>query len=187
MALTNAPGVFQALVNDIFRGFLNNFVFVYVDNNLIFCPDKQFCIQHVCQVLQRLLQHQLYVKAEKCEFHVDSVSFLGFKVSQGKVVMDQGKVRVVAEWPTPTSRKEVQRFLGFANFYSKFIRNFSSIAALLHALTSSKTLFQWNTHAEAAYTSFKKSFLFTPVLTLPDNECQFIADASDISIGAVIS
>ena len=187
--LTNAPGVFQALVNDVLRDFLNDFVFVYLDDILIFSPDEQAHIQHVTQVLQRLLQHQLYVKAEKCEFHVHSVSFLGFRVSQGKVAMDQEKVRAVADWQVPTSRKEVQRFLGFANFYRKFIRNFSSIAAPSHVLTSPKTLFQWNTRADAAYSTLKRSFSSAPILTLPDHERQFIVevDASDVGIGAVLS
>ena len=174
-------------MNDILRDFLNDFVFVYLHDILIFSLDEQAHIQHVTQVLQRLLQHQLYVKAEKCDFHVDSVSFLGFRVSQGRVAIDQERVRAVADWPVPTSRKEVQRFLGFANFNRKFIR--SSIAAPLHALTSPKTLFQWNTHADAACITLKRSFSSAPILTLSDHERQFIAevDASDVGIGAVLS
>ena len=75
--LTNAPVVFQALVNDVLRDMLNIFIFVYPDDILIFSPDLQTHIQQVRQVLQRLMDHQLYVKAEKCEFHVPKVSFLG--------------------------------------------------------------------------------------------------------------
>ena len=80
--LTNAPAVFQALVNDVLRDMLNHYAFVYLDDILIFSPDEATHIQHVRSVLWRLLDHKLFVKAEKCEFHVTSVSFLGFIISR---------------------------------------------------------------------------------------------------------
>lgn len=149
--LTNAPTVLQALANDVLRDMLNRFVFVYLDDILVFSPDKKTHIQHVLQILKRLLDHQLFVKAEKCEFHVSTVPFLGFIVSSDNIQMDPAKVSAVAKWPTPTSRKQVQRFLGFANFYRWFIRNFSSVAAPLHALTSPNIRFWWLTQADAAF------------------------------------
>lgn len=76
--LTTAPAVFQALVSDVLRDMLNQFVFVYVDDILIFSPDLETHKKHVQQVLQRFLQHQLYVKAEKCDFHSSTVALLGF-------------------------------------------------------------------------------------------------------------
>lgn len=82
-----------------------------------FSPDQEIHIQHIRQVLQHLLENQLFVKAAKCEFHVSTVSFLGFIISEKKLQLDLVKVSAVAEWPTPTSRKLVQHFLGFANFY----------------------------------------------------------------------
>lgn len=187
--LTNAPAVFQALVNDVLRDMLNIFMFVYLDDILIFSPDEQSHILHVHQVLQRLLDHQLFVKAEKCEFHVPTVSFLGFIVSEGNIQMDPAKVKAVSEWPTPGSRKEVQRFLGFANFYRRFIRNFSSIAAPLHALTSPANRFQWNPQADQAFMTLKERFTSAPILVLPDPHQQFVVevDASDVGIGAILS
>lgn len=110
-------------------------MFVYLDDILIFSPDEESHVQHVRQVLQGLLENQLFVKAEKCEFHKTSVSFLGFIIAPDQVKMDPSKVSAVANWPTPTNRKKVQQFLGFANFYRRFIRHFSSIAAPLHSLT----------------------------------------------------
>ena len=142
--LTNAPAVFQALVNDVLREMLGRYVFVYLDDILIFSPDETTHVKHVRQVLQRLLANQLFVKAEKCEFPVPSVSFLGFIVSKDNVEMDPTKVRAVSEWATPSNRKQLQRFLGFANFYRRFIRNYSSVAAPLHSLTSPNTRFQWS-------------------------------------------
>ena len=187
--LTNAPAVFQALVNDVLRDMVNRFVFVYLDDILIFSPSKQVHTQHVRQVLQRLLENQLYVKAEKCVFHTKSVSFLGHIVSTEGIKADPAKVRAVAEWPIPNSRKALQRFLGFANFYRRFIRNFSSVAAPLTALTSPKVPFIWNSRAQEAFDVIKSRFITAPVLSLPDPERQFIVevDASEVGVGAVLS
>ncbi len=86
---------------------LDVFVFVYLDDILIFSPNEETHVQHERKVLKRLLDNQLFVKAEKCEFHVTAVSFLGFVVSEGAVKMDPEKVKLVADWPTPSSRREV--------------------------------------------------------------------------------
>ena len=88
--LTNAPSVFQALVNDVLREMLERFVFVYLDNILIFSNSISEHIRHVRQVLQALLDARLFIKVEKCVFHSTSVSFLGFIISQGRVRMDPG-------------------------------------------------------------------------------------------------
>ena len=102
--LTNAPAVFQAMINDVLREFLDKFVYVYLDDILIYSTDLVSHRNHVNQVLQRLLDNHLYVKAEKSEFHVDTISFLGFIVAPGKVEMDPVKVSAVADWPTPERR-----------------------------------------------------------------------------------
>ncbi|KAI3364204.1 hypothetical protein L3Q82_010812 [Scortum barcoo] len=156
--LTNAPAVFQALVNDVLRDMLNKFVLVYLDDILIFSRNKEEHVHHVQAVLQRLLENSLFVKAEKCEFHASSVSFLGFIVGRGSLQMDPAKVSAVASWPTPSSRKQLQRFLGFANFYRRFIRVYSTVAAPLTALTSSKVTFQWSVAANEAFDALKTRF-----------------------------
>ena len=187
--LTNAPAVFQALVNDVMRDMLNKFVFIYLDDILIFSKSEEEHVQHVRRVLQRLLENQLFVKAEKCEFHQRTVSFLGFIVAPGSIQMDPGKVSGVLDWPVPTDRKQLQRFLGFANFYRRFIRNYSSVAAPLHVLTSPGTRFSWSLQAEEAFRSLKQRFSSAPILTLPDPKLQFIVevDASGVGAGAVLS
>lgn len=98
--------VFQVLVNDVLRSFLNQFVFVYLDDILVFYPDLVMHQQHFRQVLQALLNNHLYVKAEKCNLHASSVSFLGYVVGEGTITMDQEKVWVVQEWLTLESRKQ---------------------------------------------------------------------------------
>lgn len=94
------------------------------------------------QVLQRLLENQLFVKGKKCEFHVTSVAFLGYIIERGNLRTDLEKMQAVVEWPVPPNRRQLQRFLGFANFYRRFIRDFSRIALLLTKLTSPKVPFQ---------------------------------------------
>ena len=187
--LTNAPAVFQAMINDVLRDFLDRFVYVYIDDILIYSPDLDTHRNHVNQVLERLLANHLYVKAEKSLFHADTVSFLDFIVAPGSVQMDPAKVSAVSEWPTPDSRKKVQQFLGFANFYRRFFRGFSAIAAPLHALTSPQGQFRWCPEAEKAFSPLKRRFTSAPILTLPDPKRQFVVevDASNEGIGAVLS
>ncbi|KAK3509828.1 hypothetical protein QTP70_012502 [Hemibagrus guttatus] len=162
--LTNAPAVFQALINDILRDMLDQFVFVYLDDILIFSSSLQEHVIHVSKVLRRLLDNHLYVKPEKFQ--------------------------AVVDWPSPSSVKEVQRFLGFANFYRKFIRNFSSVAAPLSALTKGNTAgFHWGPEAELAFNKLKCRFTSAPILILPNPEIPFTVevDASDVGVGAVLS
>ncbi|XP_061912329.1 dehydrogenase/reductase (SDR family) member 7Cb isoform X2 [Entelurus aequoreus] len=187
--LTNAPAVFQTLVNDILRDMLDQFVVVYLDDILIFSRNPQEHQQHVRLVLQRLLENRLFVKAEKCCFHASSVDFLGFIVERGHVRADRGKVKAVVAWPQPASRTELRRFLGFAGFYRRFIRNFSRIAAPLNALTSSKVNFLWLPEADRAFSGLKTSFVSAPVLIHPDWDCPFLVEvgASDSGIGAILS
>lgn len=140
-------------------------------------------------MLQRLLEHQLFVKAEKCEFHTPSVTFLGFVIQQGQLAPDSAKVHAVAEWPTPTFRKQLQHFLGFANFYRSFIRNYSKVAAPFTCLTSTFKPFQWPEEVKETFAKLKTMFTYSPILSHPDPSCQFIVevDASDTEVCAVLS
>ncbi len=131
--LSNSPSVFQAFINDVFRDMLNQWVIVYIDI-LIYSETYEEHVRHIRAVLKRLLQHQLYAKAEKCEFHQETISFLGYVISSGGVTMDEQKVRAVVNWPQPTTLKELQCYLGFVNFYRRFIRNFSTIAASMTSM-----------------------------------------------------
>uniref|UniRef100_A0A8C6VZ26 Gypsy retrotransposon integrase-like protein 1 n=1 Tax=Nothobranchius furzeri TaxID=105023 RepID=A0A8C6VZ26_NOTFU len=187
--LTNAPAVFQSLVNSVLGDYINKFVTVYLDDILIFSRSLTEHRQHVRAVLQRLLENRLYVKAEKCEFHVSSVKFLGFVLESGRLKTDPDKIEAVRTWPTPETRKQLQRFLGFANFYRRFIKNYSQIASPLTQLTSVKVPFLWSPEADQAFNNLKTSFTQAPILTRPDTSLQFTleVDASDTGVGAVLS
>ena len=187
--LTNAPAVFQALMNDILRDMLDIFVVLYLDDILIFSRSAEEHVQHVRQVIQRLLENRLFIKAEKCTFHAPSVEFLGFIIEGGQTRPDPRKVKTVVEWPQPANRKQLQSFLGFANFYRCFIRDYSKVAAPLTALTSSLRPFAWTPAASAAFDTLKRRFTSAPILLHPDPSKPFVVevDASDTGIGAVLS
>lgn len=189
-ALTNVPAVFQALINDILRDMLYQFVFVYLDDILIFLGSLQEHTKQVQKVFRHLLDNHLYIKPEKCVFHVSEVQFLGFIITSSNIQMEPRKVHAVTNWPTPTNVKEVQRFWGIANFYRKFVQNFSAVAAPLSALTKGKNPeFLWSPEAEEAFKELKRRFTSAPVLTLPDAERPFVVevDASDVGVGAILS
>uniref|UniRef100_A0A8C1EY99 Gypsy retrotransposon integrase-like protein 1 n=1 Tax=Cyprinus carpio carpio TaxID=630221 RepID=A0A8C1EY99_CYPCA len=187
--LSNSPAVFQAIVNDVLRDMIDQFIYVYLDDILIFSSSLQEHVQHVQRVLQRLLENGLFVKAEKCEFHPQSDPFLGYIVSTEGIRMDPEKVKAVVEWPSPDSRKAIQRFLGYANFYRRFICNFSQLAAPLTALTSTKTTFRWSDTVEVVFAKLKSCFVSAPILITPDPSRQFVVevDASEVGVGAVLS
>uniref|UniRef100_A0A4W5QRZ7 ribonuclease H n=1 Tax=Hucho hucho TaxID=62062 RepID=A0A4W5QRZ7_9TELE len=166
--LNNAPAVFKALVNDVLHDMLNQFVFVYIDDILVFFRSSQEHVLHVWQVLQRLLENQLFVKAEKCEFHRSTIPFLGYIISAGSVTMDTEKVKAVVDWPQPTSRVQLQCILGFVNFYHSFIRGYSTLASSLSALTSTKVPFTWSTAVDRVFQDLKHRVTTAPILVHPD-------------------
>lgn len=124
--LVSSLSVFQAFIIDIFRNMLNKFVTVYIDEILIYSHIFKEHIHQVRAVLKTLIHHQLYAKAEKCEFHKMSAAFLDYIISPEEIAMDEQKVTAVLNWSQPTTLKELQRFLGFSNLYRRFIRNFSA-------------------------------------------------------------
>ncbi|KAK3561116.1 hypothetical protein QTP86_028309, partial [Hemibagrus guttatus] len=147
-------------------------------------------VRQVREVLARLQRHHVFVKLEKCEFHRTTVTFLGYVISPRGVEMDTNKVRAVSEWPASSTIKELQWFLGFANFYRRFIRNYSSVAAPLTSLLRGKPKkLNWTDQARAAFQRLKDCFTTAPILCHPDPDRPFVVevDASSSGLGAVLS
>ncbi len=116
--MTNAPGAFQSLMNEIFRDLImNNQLVVYLDDILIFSKTLDEHRKFVREVLRRLRLHDLYLKPEKCKFEKLETEFLGLIISEGNIGMDPIKLSGVMDWPTPKKLKDIQGFMGFANFY----------------------------------------------------------------------
>lgn len=186
--LTNAPAIFQHLMNDVFREYLDKFVICYLDDILIYSKNVEEHETHVKLVLQKLRDAGLYAKLEKCVFHQPKVEFLGYIISDKGLLMDQKKVQAVTDWTVPKTVRDVQCFLGFANFYRIFIKNYSQIAAPLTRLTSKDKL-EWNIQARQAFEELKLAFTTAPILVHPDFTKAFYleTDASDFALGAVLS
>ena len=115
--LTNGPAAFQCFMNDIFRDLLDQCIVVYLDYILIYSDDPKQHTKHIWEVLQRLRKHSLYAQARKCKWHHNSVEFLGYIMSVEGLTMADNKIRAILDWPEPQKVKDVQSFLGFANFY----------------------------------------------------------------------
>ena len=142
--LTNSPATFQTMMDDIFEELISEGVIVmYLDDILIFTEtleEHRSVTRHVLELMER---HKLYLKPEKCEFEKTTVEYLGVIISHNSVAMDPVKIAGVQEWPAPTNKKEVQSFLGFTNFYRRFIKDFSEHTWPLFDLTRNDTKWHW--------------------------------------------
>ena len=187
--LTNAPASFQAYVNDCLRDFLDIFCVVYLDDVLIFSDTLEEHVVHVKKVLSRLRKYGLICKLSKCEFHVTSVSFLGFIISPDGISMEPDRVTAITEWPVPKSVQDVQIFLGFANFYRRFIEGYSRITSPISALLRKNQQFRWSSKAQEVFEELKHHFTSAPVLRHFDLDLpiRLHTDASGFAISGIIS
>ena len=187
--LTNAPATFQHMMNDIFKDLIGVYVIIYLDDLLIFSEDESEHEEHVKEVLRRLRENDLFCKPEKCKFRQREVEYLGLRVSQGCVAMDPAKVQAVLDWPAPRKVKEVQAFIGFANFYRRFIQDFSRVIRPLTRLVKKGVAWTWGDDQQAAFDELKARFSSAPVLAMPDLTSPFVVEvyASYFATCAVLS
>jgi hypothetical protein len=187
--LTNSPATFQTMMNEIFQDLImEGSITIYLDDILIFSKTLEEHCRVTRLVLERLHQHQLYLKPEKCEFEKTQIEYLGLVISEGRAEMDPVKIEAVSKWPTPTNKKEVQSFLGFTNFYRRFIRDFSHHGRPLFDLTGSAG-WRWEEEQQEAFQKLKDAITSRPVLIFPDEDRPFRveADSSDFATGAILS
>lgn len=193
--LTNAPATFQSYIHQALGGLLDEFCVAYLDDILIFSQDRESHTKHIQQVLERLRTAQLYCKPSKCEFYRDHVSFLGYEISQQGIAMESKRIQTIAEWPEPKTFRDIQVFIGFCNFYRRFIHKFAAIA---HPLTSLlKGMVRGRKPGEVhltpeereAFDQLRKAFQDAPVLIHfdPSKPVTIETDASDFAMGAVLS
>ena len=187
---SNVPATFQSMMNNILGDLICiGCVMVYLDDILIFGINKKEHRQLVKEVLKRLQENDLYTKTEKCSFKQSSIKYLGIIISENKVQMDEEKLSGVLKWPVPTKVKQVQAFLGFVNFYQRFIENFAKMSKPLSDLTKKDSIWNWGIEQQNAFETLKKAFTTTLVLKIPNDEDPFklSTDASDFATGAVLS
>ena len=187
--LTNAPAAFQRFVNTIFADMLNVCVVVYLDDILIYSEDMESHQQHVWEVLHRLWLHHLFAKPEKCEFHLDSVEYLGYHLSPEGLMMSPDKIQTISDWPEPCKVKDIQSFLGFTNFYRWFIFNYSDIVVPLTRLTHKDTPWNFSEECLRSFNALKHAFTTVPILThfILDTPITVETDASDYAVASILS
>ena len=168
-----------------------SFVTIYLDNILIHSKDEQEHTGHLEIVFQRLLNAGLTLRGTKCDIGMSSVQYLGHVFSASGMSPDPNKVKAVADWPVPTNVTEVRQFLGLASYYRRYVQNFSTIAAPLHALTQDGISFWWDQACNDAFNTLKNHLVNSPILAYPSferNATEFVlqTDASAFALGAVL-
>ena len=188
-SLTNVSVAFQQFMNNIFSNFLDVCVMIYLDDILIYLNNMSKHHQHVKEVLKHFHKASFYTKAEKCEFHSESVEYLGYILSPSGLTISNYKVKIIQDWPEPKKVKDIQSFLGFANFYCQFIFNYLDIVILLIHLTWKDIPWKFDSSCWDAFNFLKKVFTSTPILThwIPDAQLIMETDASDYALTAILS
>jgi hypothetical protein len=186
--LTNAPATFCTLMNKIFHPYLDQFVVVYLDDIVVYSNTLKEHVDHLRTVFQVLRENELYVKKEKCSFARNEVIFLGHKIKDGRLMMEQDKVKAIQEWEPPTKVTELRSFLGLVNYYRRFIKGYSARATPLTDLLKKNKAWEWSKKCQEAFEDLKKAVTEEPVLGLPDHTkpYEIHTDASDFAIGGVL-
>jgi hypothetical protein len=193
--LTNAPATFQAYINKALGELVDVLCIVYLDDIIIFSREREEHTKHVRAVLARLRKWSLYCNLKKCKFFQTRVEFLGYIVTTEGVEMDPRKVDSIVSWPTPSTFTELQTFLGFCNFYRRFVDGYSQVVSPLTGMLKGSVNgkkegpFEWGEDAEQAFRKLIKKFTTAPMLVYfdPARRTRIETDASAFAIAAIIS
>ena len=185
--LRNAAQTFQRLMNTVLQGL--PFAFVYIDDILVASADEAEHFRHLREVFERLQQHGLVIRPEKCEFGKASLDFLGYHVSSSGIQPTKKKVAALASFPEPKTVKQLQRFLGMLNYYHRFVPHAASLLHPLHQLTASKRPndpIQWNSSLQEVFGKAKTVLEHATLIAHPTSDAPLAlcTDASDQGVGA---
>ena len=188
--LTNSPATFQAMMNELLRDLINmGKVAVFIDDVIVGTEMEEGHDKLVAEVVKRLEENDLYVKPEKCKWKVREVEFLEVVIGPEGIKMEKEKVKGVLEWPTPKCVKDIQKFLGLANYYCRFIKGFATVTRPLHDLVKKNKKWEWTEREENAFKELKERFTKELVLAAPDidKKMRMEIDASDYVTGGILS
>ena len=188
--LCNSPATFQSMIDDIFRiEIAQGWLLAYMDDILIANDGDEEDMLNLCRhVLQKLVDHNLFIKPEKCEFLKDKIGFLGFVIGDGIVSMEPQKVAGIADWPPPQNVPQLRSFIGFCNFYRRFVDHYADKCQPLNELLRKTTIWIWTPERHTAFENLKVAYVSQPVLLIPDFTKAFRieADASLYTTGGVL-
>ena len=189
--LTNSPAMFQTMMNKLLRDLINTRkMAAFIDDVIVGTETEEGHDEIVAEVIKRLEENDLYVKPEKCRWKVRDVGFLEVVIGPKGIKMEEEKVKGVLEWPIPKCVKNVQKFLGLANYYHRFIEGFVLVARLLHNMVKKDKKWDWMEKQEKVFKELKEKFTKEPVLAAPDldkKNMRMEVDASDYATGGVLS
>ena len=156
-------------MNELLRDLINTGkVAAFIDDVIVGTETEEGHDELVVEIIKRLEENDLYVKLEKCKWKVREVGFLGVVIEPEGIKMEEEKVKGVLDWLTPQCVKDVQKFLGLANYYRRFIEGFASIARPLHDMVKKDKKWDWTEKQEEAFRVLKERFTKEPVLAAPD-------------------
>jgi hypothetical protein len=189
MGLSNAPGTFQRLMNDIFAPYIGKFVFIYLDDILVASKTPEEHVEHLRLVFDKLTEHDLYVKTTKCKFNQPEIKFLGHIVSKDGVQPDPAKTAAIRDFPMPQNVGEVREFLGMLNFLRKHIHHYAELTQPFTRLLKKEVPFDTSSpELHSALAKIKDALINAALLALPDftKPFQVITDASSFCLGAIL-
>ena len=178
------------MMNELLRDLINTGkVAAFIDNVIIGMETEEEHDEIVAEVIRRLEENDLYVKLEKCKWKMWEVGFLGVVIRPEEIKIEKEKMRGVLEWLTPKCVKDIQKFLGLANYYRQFIQGFASIARLLHDMVKKDKKWEWIEKQERVFEELKKRFTQELVLAAPDldKKMRMEVDMSDYATRGMLS
>lgn len=187
--LCNGPATFQRLMNILLTGIQWQDCLVYLDDIIVLGKTFENHLANLARIFQRLRDANLKLQMKKCVFGKNTVKFLGHVISPTGIATDPDKIAKVADWPVPLNKQELQQFLGFVNYYRRFVKDCASVSKPLYQLTEHNRPFKWTDQCRESFLTLRRALVTAPVLVFPDCSRVFIldTDASNQGIGAVLS
>lgn len=176
-------------IHRVLQKFLTKNVFVYVDDVILWNSNEKQHVESIKRVLSQLIKFNIKLKPEKCKFLQDHVRYLGYKISKRGLEIDETKTKCIRDYPIPRNVKQLQKFIGFVNFYRNYIPEFGKIAIPLYKLCKKDVPFVWNDKTQMAFDTLRMKLLSPPILYFPNFKLPFVvvSDASDMAAAAILA
>ena len=186
--LTYAPTQFMNMMNDLLGNYLDRFILIFLDNILVYFANVKEYAEHLEKVLQVLRKHRLYAKASKCEIFKHSLELLGQQICGGGMTPKKAKLKAIRDWSKPQSIRDMQSFLGFANYYRRFVKNFAGVVGPLTDLTKKGVPWQWGPYQRHAFQQLKDVLCTALVVLFLDPELPYtvVTNTSGLAAGGVL-
>ena len=186
--IQSAPGFFARIINEVLYDVLGANCLAYLDDLILFTKTRQAHMEILEAVLKALAKAQMKLKVSKCNFFATEIKFLGYRVTNEGLTMDPSRISAINAMPLPKNKKQLQAFLGVANYYRFFVKNFATIAEPLYQLLRKNTTFKWTDKQTWAVNRLKGYLANAPIVIFPNFSKEFFlhTDSSDYGLGAVL-